>query len=396
MPTGANLQLGVIADDVTGALDSGVEFVRAGWSAALALDQELPQADLAALSTESRDGDVASARRRAALAATRLAGRVLFKKIDSTMRGHVGAELEAVMRAAGAARAVVCPAAIEAGRTVLDGQLLVHGVPLDQSEFARDPRWPAGTADLKTLIGLPVWHLPLETVRSHPALLRQAIVSAPAAIVSADACQQSDLAAISRAIVDSGSMPCGALGLARAWAQALGGRAPGQLRPPELLHTGLALPALIVAGSHHPRSAAQVRALTATGAAVAVSPDQTSAAPAADLAIAALGAGQTVVLHTPSSDLQGRRAQQRAMQVLADTARQICGALRPGLLVLTGGETARLVGATLGVRAIAICGEVEVGMPRGRMVGGLADGLLVVTKAGGFGGEQVLLRFLKT
>ena len=63
-----------------------------------------------------------------------------------------------------------------------------------------------------------------------------------------------------------------------------------------------------------------------------------------------------------------------------------------GALVLSGGDTARLLCGALAADAIHLGGEVLPGIPWGRLEGGLADGTTVVTKSGGFGGPDVLLR----
>jgi len=68
---------------------------------------------------------------------------------------------------------------------------------------------------------------------------------------------------------------------------------------------------------------------------------------------------------------------------------------RPGLVVLTGGQTARLTCQALGVRAIDLLGEVQPGIPVGRLIGGMWHDALVVTKAGGFGGPSALLDALR-
>lgn len=58
-------------------------------------------------------------------------------------------------------------------------------------------------------------------------------------------------------------------------------------------------------------------------------------------------------------------------------------------LVLTGGTTAKMTVSELGADAIEFLQEIEPGIPLGHMSGG--DGLLVVTKAGGFGGRGAIL-----
>ncbi len=61
--------------------------------------------------------------------AARFAPRWQIKKIDSTLRGNPGAELEAMMTAQGCRVAVVAPAYPAAGRHTRDGRCYVHGIP---------------------------------------------------------------------------------------------------------------------------------------------------------------------------------------------------------------------------------------------------------------------------
>ena len=93
---------GIIADDLTGACDTGVQFVIRGFSATVWLDPEdIDDApvDVIVVTTNSRGDSPDTARQKVRHACQRLTQRqttVLYKKIDSTMRGNVGAEVEAV------------------------------------------------------------------------------------------------------------------------------------------------------------------------------------------------------------------------------------------------------------------------------------------------------------
>ncbi|MGH9626109.1 MAG: nucleotide-binding domain containing protein, partial [Bryobacteraceae bacterium] len=77
-----------------------------------------------------------------------------------------------------------------------------------------------------------------------------------------------------------------------------------------------------------------------------------------------------------------------------------CGAIRELLesagrcaaLLLSGGDTAFLVCSALGTEAIEIEGEIAIGLPWGRLRGGLLDGLAVATKSGGFGASDALIK----
>src|SRR5690606_22282821 len=97
--------------------------------------------------------DAAAARVRAALAdvGPRCA-RSLLKKIDTGLRGHPGAELDAASDAVGAAEAFVLPAIPEVGRTAERGGQLIDGVPVHETAFGRDPQNPVTDADVAAVI----------------------------------------------------------------------------------------------------------------------------------------------------------------------------------------------------------------------------------------------------
>jgi uncharacterized protein YgbK (DUF1537 family) len=128
----------IVADDLTGAADSAVQFARAGWAARLALGESVAQhgddGSVVAIVTDARaqDPDEARESTRAAVARAVADGDDrLFVKIDSTMRGTVQEQVEGAL-AAWATRepgavAVVCPAYPAMGRTVEGGHLLVDG-----------------------------------------------------------------------------------------------------------------------------------------------------------------------------------------------------------------------------------------------------------------------------
>jgi len=367
--------LAVIADDFTGALDSGVQFVHAGLQSEFIL-QELRDAAapvVRVFTTDSRNIDEAAAIARTQSRASSCGRTRLFKKIDSTMRGHVGAEIEALLAAHGLRRAVLCPAAPDAGRTVEHGRLRVGGVALHETAFADDPHWPARTCMIADLLRRPVTHFERVTAED--------IVHAPTSIVSVDARTNADLAAIAHAAHAAGALPCGSLGLARAWAHlfARSDAADAPLAPHR------AAPTLIVSGSRHPNSHAQIARLAAAGA-VAFTPQD-------DVARMrnALAAGRAVVLAADHEFVAGG-----VTAALAVAVTQLVNLVRPGTLILVGGETAAAVCTALAVAAVRIDGEVEVGMPWGTIIGGAADGATIVTKAGGFGGADALVRFVNS
>ncbi|MCC6535984.1 MAG: four-carbon acid sugar kinase family protein [Bryobacterales bacterium] len=292
----------MIADDLTGACDAGVAFL----PAVVALREEcrFTPGDTRIWTTHSRDEAEEVAVARVADAARAVpAGVRLYKKIDSVMRGHVRAELAAMLAATGRPRAVVCPAFPEQGRTVVDGVA-----------------WPAGV-DLRALLA----GLPVETP---------------------DAVTPEDLARIA-ASAAPGDLLVGSAGLARAL-----GRVPPRVEVSAQLGPGIAL---LVAGSVHPATAAQL---------ARVADEQGVEVVRLDLA-------------APSPEM---------LYFL----RHRVETLAAGGLLLTGGDTALLVARLLGAEGIRLEAEIEPGIPLGRLIGGAGDGVAVVTKSGGFGGADTL------
>jgi uncharacterized protein YgbK (DUF1537 family) len=138
-----------LADDVSGALDAAAGFFLAGWPVRVVLSAEgwrdVKPGELVAFSTETRNAAPTHAAHvlTAALAAAQArGGRLVYKKIDSTLRGPVAAELAALLAARKEWRVLFAPANPRAGRTVRGGVLRVHGVPVHETAFARDPASP--------------------------------------------------------------------------------------------------------------------------------------------------------------------------------------------------------------------------------------------------------------
>ncbi len=125
----------VIADDLTGACDSAVQFANVGLRTVVALDGDA-DADVVAYSTDSRD----KPGRMPAIPGAP----ILFKKIDSTLRGNTRADILAALDAYGFDTAVVNPAFPEMGRVVEKGWLRVTTDPTFQPihlpSFLDDPR----------------------------------------------------------------------------------------------------------------------------------------------------------------------------------------------------------------------------------------------------------------
>ncbi len=342
--------LRLLADDLTGALDSAAEFtglfglVRVVWDGAA-------QGSLA-IDTGTRE-----ATRDAALVATRAVAPILagasiaFKKLDSLLRGHPMAELAACHDAF---RTVVLAPAFPAMGRITRGA----------TQYAREGEGWVPRAALPALLAK-------EGLQARPLPEGGAL---PAGIVIADAERDSDLARIvARGLAADGPVLwCGSGGLAGALAATRPAPRDATLRGPVLglfgSDQGVTARQLAACGPLALRlpdggaeSAARVRALMqAEGAALAgfALPEGTPR-PAAAQAIAA------------------------AMQGL------VAALPRPGTLVVAGGETLRALCRALGATALETTGLLAPGVPRSRLVGGRWDGVDVISKSGAFGGDAL-------
>lgn len=143
-------QIGIIADDFTGANDSGVRLAQKGLKARVILagektanmDQEI---DVWIVDTDSRAMESTEAYALVSSEIERLKKRGVtsfYKKMDSTLRGSVAAELKAMYDQAGAEVIFIAPAFPSLGRTVRAGILYVNEIPVSETEFGNDPKTP--------------------------------------------------------------------------------------------------------------------------------------------------------------------------------------------------------------------------------------------------------------
>ena len=178
----------IIADDFTGACDTGVRFAAPGepcpvvvaedrdttggcagavelepaGGGAAAGTPDLTGCDIAGaagvlvIDTESRHAtpdEAASTVRRVAWEIAACDPQIIYKKIDSTLRGNIRAELEVIAATFPERVLVVAPAFPATGRTTRGGRCLVDGVPVDRTEFARDRRSAVRSACIADLVG---------------------------------------------------------------------------------------------------------------------------------------------------------------------------------------------------------------------------------------------------
>ena len=386
----------LIADDLTGACDAGAHFTGRGRVRVFVDEAPVdPGRDVAVVDTESRALSPEDAGRRVRAATRRLGARrcegFLFKKIDSTLRGPIAAEVEALLDEAGRGTALVCPTFPAQGRTVTGGLLHLGGRPAHTSVIARDPAYPGDTSDVGEILRRgatrTVRHLPLTSVRGGGNALASALARAREAIVTADAETDADLDALAAAAIAAPDVVlAGSAGLARAAAQCLGYAGP---RVP--IPDGHAW--LVIAGSLHPATRAQIRALDAAGIAGATvdlvgEPDVRTLA-------ARLGEGRPVFLTTAESETATPEARPRMAAALAAAALRVLELSSPDVVAVTGGDTARALMRALGTDRLDLAGAPSSGLALGELVTSAAPSFTWLSKAGGFGAPDLFLALLE-
>jgi uncharacterized protein YgbK (DUF1537 family) len=399
------LRFWVIADDLTGALDTAAPFAAHGWRTAVvpwsgaapramaaAVARATVVSDVVVVDTASRHVAAREAARRVRavvqLARRQAAGRRtpphLYKKIDSTLRGNVAAELAAFRAAAGVDCLPLAPAFPAQGRTTRGGAVWVDGKPLHASATACDALAPAGSGDLSGL--------------------------APAgALEVLDAATDADLRRIATRLARDGRLAAvaGSGGLAGAIAVRFG----SARRPPAPYVASGAV--LVVSGSAHPAARAQGYALVAGGALGLIVPIDSRTPPrdrraTETLAAEALRGGRTVVLACPAIAAGVRVPPRRAAAVaarLAATARAVLEAAPVGGLLAVGGDTTSALVAAMGWAPLAVHGALAPGVAvvgldvtrrseRARRAG-TAGPRWLITKSGAFGDPQTLRRLVR-
>jgi uncharacterized protein YgbK (DUF1537 family) len=336
-----NLECLLIADDLTGACDAAVHFARRGYRTHVRLDSHGEETSVLAISAESRHLSAAELRPVMDELARRLPmaqARILFNKIDSTLRGNVGAEIAAALTAFSCEAAVISPAFPAMGRTVEEGYLRVGD---------------AEAIDVAARLALE------SSVHVQPSAVYAAI-RAGARFISVDAACDRDLDTIAAAGLESGRriLWCGSAGLASALARTLPWGGPPGPGCPLGPAARPASSVLFCIGSSHPVTVEQQRNLLA------------------------LDRSEHVVLNLSLRPI----SLERVRELVEDAAGTATA------LVLSGGDTASLVCRALGVRRIQLEDEIVPGIPWGYLSGGAFDGWRVATKSGGFGAPHALIQ----
>lgn len=342
MHTDSNLSVAILADDLTSAADGAAPFVARGRTAIIGrVRPPRHSGTVVAVDCASRSTTGEEAATRVADLTARLAGLdVIYKTVDSTLRGHVMAELEACFKASGRQTLVFAPAFPAAGRTTIGGIQLVDGVPVADSVYGRDTVHPARHSALADLV---------------PGCVKKAVLL--------DAASQEELNSQIAALPDPASILwAGSPGMASALALRLVPTVTPVAVPPTMDGD-----ILVVVGSANSRSHRQAERIAQRGAEMR----------------------SVRLLRGPSE------REDHPDAVLHRIAAEAAQVLRQGsfdVLIATGGDTMEAILDLLDIQEFEVIQELDPGFSLGRATWDNGRALLLAMKAGGFGDDDVLRR----
>lgn len=351
-------QLRLIADDLTGALDTAAGFARVLGPVRVVWNQTTETGSLA-FNTGTREEKRTIAVERTKAFANLIApadGRLSFFKVDSLLRGNPGSELAAVLETLRFDSVVIAPAIPFQNRRTRGGR----------QQRLEPGAWVNTGEDIVSTLN----------AAGHFVAQLKAGDAVPAGISIFDAETEADLDAIVTATRSKGAvLYVGAAGLAGALARAIGIARPSPLP---------ALPLLGLIGTDHSAMLAQITAIGDDH--LMMGGDIEAAAIAATRRFSSRG----FVFISCDLPRTGREAARIAIARRFQSLSSIMP--RPDTLFVSGGETLAALCRDIGVSSLDVIGEFEPGLPIATVRGGLWDGITLLSKSGAFGAPDLLQR----
>lgn len=407
----------VIADDLTGANEIGIIFAEHNKKTFIVSERSRDE-DIGSfasyydglvinLDSRSLNGEDAYKRIKSFLSRSeKIRERLIYKKIDSTIRGNLAEETDAIIDLKFIDVIFFVPALPKIQRITVGGYHLVNGVPINKSQYVRGVK-SVEASYLPTLLGeksrYKVGKIPLEVVESgYKEIIKyaKAYYRKGIRIMVGDACMDEDLRNIKDAIlnIDLRVLPMGSAGLFQ------------QFFPPENLPN--VCPCLIVCGSLNEVAHAQMRRLVEECGAKNIELNLSQIFKNKDnelkrideLSSSILRKGYDLILSTPrdrycpSLTIEPKEKNHIATGIdefISLLVSRIMEKQKISGLILAGGSTSSAVISNLAITGIEIRKQLAPLIPMGILSGGPFDGLPVITKAGGFGQEDVLMKAVR-
>jgi D-threonate/D-erythronate kinase len=348
----------LLADDLTGALDTAAEFVGLCGPLDVTWGTVLSTSVPESLAIDSGTRELAKAEGVeivGRLAPLLCDGTIAYKKVDSLLRGAWAAELGACLRTGHWASCVVAPAFEYQGRRTCDGQQLARTSQGD---------WHPVGANLLA-------QLQAENIHARRGRF-EALSHGGVQVFDAQSDQDLDRVVEMGRQLAAPVLWCGSGGLAGALARGSHAGASRRLKKPVL---GL------------------------FGSDQIVTASQLEACGEATVTLAEAEAGGAVRVHRKLADdgvalvkfslPEGLSRAEAARRIAREMTALIAALDPPGTLVVAGGETLKAVCIALGAQALRVAGRLVPGLPRSTLQGGRWAGIDVISKSGAFGTREL-------
>jgi uncharacterized protein YgbK (DUF1537 family) len=413
------LPISVIADDLTGAADTGVQFCPVVGPVHLTGTggKELTLTDSGAgglaVYTNSRHlapGVAAERVRRVTARVLRLAPALIYKKIDSCLRGNLGAEIDSLLLETSATASFIAPALPELGRTTVNDVHMVGGIPVAETEIGRDPLCPVSESRLSRLLSgqsrMKVGHVNRHCLDNGSDATLQRVQS-----LLAEGCRHlafdafcSDhldaIVALERTHFNNEIVLAGSAGLAGSLARFMQREVAAVTAPKRprvvrwLFCCGSASQVMaeqvanLVDHTHWPHQELDPLQLAADSC--------QSAHPSREVLVKGLpeDTGVIVSIIPSAGSVKPGPAPEHVVAGLAGTVASLLTATSWQGLFLSGGDSAEAVLAATGASGICLYEEILPGLVRGEIIGGSCHALPVITKAGTFGTADTLIKLI--
>lgn len=423
--------IGIIADDLTGANDTSLQFfirgckTQVGFGEDISVDESL-KTEVFAMSTESRNVDPKTAHEKVLNAAEKIIKdggfEYIYKKIDSVLRGNIAVETITLLEVLGMDAAVIFPAFPSEGRTTIGGFHLVKGVPLQRTEVSRDPSCPIVESNIANLLKsqlpqelsdtIDLISLDIVMKGAGPILSKlNELIAKGKKLIIADAVSTTDLEQIALAVTKSTYkiLPTGSAGAAQALSKIW---YPNTDENKETEPTLPDLPKFVVSGSATELTASQIKRLQENDDIentyfIAIKPQNIFSNDCDDVAQRVLNnlvKDNVVILH--SSELIENTEEMNALLMEHEITREvfiskICDYLaaitrivlsqKNAILVTVGGETSYKCCRAIGSKNLEIIDTVAPAIPLGID----HKGQYIVTKSGNLGTQNTLIDIIR-
>ncbi|WP_145409797.1 four-carbon acid sugar kinase family protein [Paenibacillus xylanexedens] len=423
------MKLAIIADDLTGANDSGVQLARHGLKTSVLFnmnEEPLTRYDAVVFDTDSRSISSQEAYERVYQAAQLLKNNgfdTIFKKMDSTMRGNIGIEIDALYDVVKPDFMMIAPGYPKNNRTILEGIHYLNGVPLADTEIANDPKTPVTLSYLPDLLkqqtNYEVGEITIADLEIGQGLIQVKLEqfkqnNIPYVLV--DSTEERHLEMILQMTRE--------LEYTFAWAGSAGiaNYLPAhyelESKSAELTIPMNPGPILTVVGSVNKNSREQLNLLLKqtpissvlfhSFKAVSASADRAEEIERvyAEVRSKALE-GQDVVLYSTAEqvdielaratgEMRGLNHTEVSNEIVLAMGEICARLLEEGLfkgVSMTGGDTAKQICLKWNISGFELLDELEIGVPISKFIG--IDDLHVITKAGGFGKPDVFIHAIQ-